>query len=65
MHTNDETLIKEAIAIMQETKSLDYARQVAKDIITDAWRDVESVLPETEAKGKLKVFADYLVSRDI
>lgn len=64
MHTRDQTLINEAIQIMVDTGSLDYARQVAKDIVNKAWADVEAVLPESEAKTKLKVFADYLVNRD-
>jgi geranylgeranyl pyrophosphate synthase len=63
-HTNDQTLINEAIQIMVDAGSLDYARDVAKKIVTEAWKDVESILPESEAKHKLKLFADYLVNRD-
>jgi geranylgeranyl pyrophosphate synthase len=49
---------------MVDAGSLDYARQVAKKIVTDAWAEVESVVPESPAKLKLKLFADYLVNRD-
>eukprot|EP01125_Pyxidicula_operculata_P022045 TRINITY_DN8843_c0_g1_i1.p1 TRINITY_DN8843_c0_g1~~TRINITY_DN8843_c0_g1_i1.p1 ORF type:complete len:367 (-),score=94.72 TRINITY_DN8843_c0_g1_i1:79-1179(-) len=65
MHTNDEKLIKEAIEIMKSTNSLDYAAGVAKEIIKKAWTDVEAVLPNNEARDKLRVFADYLVDRKI
>ena len=65
LHTNDQALINEAIDIMVETKSLDYARDVAKDIVTKAWADVQSILPhESQAKNRLRMFADYLIQRD-
>lgn len=64
LHTSDQELINEAIAILKETKSTDYARQVARDIVVAAWNEVEKVIPESEAKSKLKIFADYLIERD-
>lgn len=65
LHTNDEALIKEAIAIMKKNGSFEYAASVAKKLVVDAWANVEQHLPDNAAKTKLKVFADYLISRDI
>jgi len=63
--TNDPVVITEAIDIMRATDSLTYARGVAKEIIEKAWSDIEPLLPENEAKGKLKVFANYLINRQV
>lgn len=65
MRTSDRQLIQEAIDIIKATGSLEYSLQVAKDIIAKAWTNIEPLLPEGPAKPKLKVFADYLVSRSV
>lgn len=65
LHTNDQALINEAIDIMVEAKSLEYATQVARDIVTKAWAELESSLPtENQAKSRLRAFANYLIQRD-
>eukprot|EP01124_Arcella_intermedia_P032867 TRINITY_DN774_c0_g1_i1.p1 TRINITY_DN774_c0_g1~~TRINITY_DN774_c0_g1_i1.p1 ORF type:complete len:451 (-),score=78.11 TRINITY_DN774_c0_g1_i1:342-1511(-) len=63
--TSDALIIKEAIDIMKSTNSLVHSKQVASDIISNAWKEIEPLLPETPAKYKLKVFADYLINRSI
>jgi len=55
--------VKEAISIMEKYKSIEYAKSVAKNIIIDAWQDVDGVLKESEAKTRLKDFINYLVER--
>lgn len=63
--TNDPAVINEAIDIMKATDSLSYARSIAKEIIEKAWNDIEPLLPESEAKTKLRVFANYLINRQV
>jgi geranylgeranyl pyrophosphate synthase len=65
MHTNDEKLIDEAIAIIKSTGSIEYAKEFGRKMVSGAWSDVDRVLPESEAKHKLKAFADYLIERKI
>ncbi|MBU4245838.1 MAG: polyprenyl synthetase family protein [Nanoarchaeota archaeon] len=65
MHTNDKKLIYEAIAIIKKYGSVEYAKNRAKEIVKDAWKDVDSVLPESKSKDVLSAFADYLIERDI
>ncbi|MCK4715151.1 MAG: polyprenyl synthetase family protein [Candidatus Aenigmarchaeota archaeon] len=65
MHTSDEKLVREAVAIMERYGSIDYARKKATEIVEKSWKDVEPLLKESEAKEKLKVFVEYLVNRDI
>lgn len=64
MHTTDEKLIREAIAILRSTNSLDFAKGKARELISAAWKDIEPSLRNNAAKSKLKAFADYLVDRE-
>jgi len=65
MHTNDESLIREAIGIIRSTGSMDFAREKAREMVQAAWREMEPLLPDSLAKRKLKAFARFLVERDI
>jgi geranylgeranyl pyrophosphate synthase len=64
-HPSDQAVINEAIDIIKSTNSIAHAAKVARDIVAEAWKDVETSLPDTPAKLKLKAFADYLVEREI
>jgi len=65
MHTTDQKLRDEAIRIIEKYDSINYAKQRAQNIITESWREVDELLPRSDAKDKLKAFADYLVERTI
>jgi geranylgeranyl diphosphate synthase type I len=56
MHTIDQKLRDEAIAIMEKYKSIDYSRQYASSIVEESWCEVEELLPKSEAKNILKSF---------
>ena len=57
--------VDEAIEIMKRNGSIDYARQKAKELVREAWRQVAIALPSNAAKDKLQAFAGFLVDRDI
>ena len=65
MHTSNQKLRDEAIAIMQKYGSIDYAKNFARKILEESWKNVEKLLPESEAKEKLNVFARFLIERKI
>jgi len=65
MHTTDQKLRDEAIAIMQKYGSIDYAKNFAKRIVEESWRNVEKLLPPSSAKEKLNAFAKFLIERKI
>jgi len=65
MHTKDIKLIKEAIGIIRKYGSVGYAKEFARKIVKDAWIAAEPMIPENEAKKKLKAFASFLVEREI
>jgi geranylgeranyl diphosphate synthase type I len=63
MHTSDQALRDEAIAIMQRYRAVEYVKQTANRIVEESWADAEKLLPESEAKEKLKAFAEFLIKR--
>ncbi len=65
MHTKDKELIREAISILEKYGSIEYARKKARQLMEEAWKEVDEVLPPSEAKEKLRAFAQYLIERDV
>lgn len=65
MHTDKKEIIREAIGIIKKAGSIEYAKEFAKRTVKDAWESVEPMLPENDAKNKLKAFADFAVTREI
>jgi len=65
MHTADQGLRGEAIRIMEKYGSIDYARDFARNMVRESWAEVDRLLPPSEAKEKLRAFAEYLVERKI
>ncbi len=65
MHTTDQKLRDEAISILRDHGSIEYAKSFAQNMVKESWKDVDDVLPPSKAKDKLKAFADYLIERKI
>ncbi|MEM2242410.1 MAG: polyprenyl synthetase family protein [Candidatus Bathyarchaeia archaeon] len=65
MHTTDQKLRDEAIAIMKKYGSIDYAKNFARKIVEESWKNVEKLLPPSDAKEKLNAFAKFLIERKI
>jgi geranylgeranyl pyrophosphate synthase len=65
MHTTNQKLKNETIRIMQKYKSIDYAKEFARNKMTESWKEIERLLQPSEAKEKLRAFATYLVERKI
>lgn len=62
-HTTDETLKARAVEIMERSGSLDYARQYALGLVTEAKSQLNIALPESRAKDILLSMADYFIDR--
>ena len=70
MGTENEEIIREAIAILTESGSIEYASSIAKEMIRAAWQDLENDLPEDtdlakKAKSQLNELSEYLVDREL
>lgn len=65
MHSSDQRLRDEAIAIMKKYDSIEYAKEYARRIVRQSWGKIENSLPASPAKERLKAFAEYLIEREI
>lgn len=65
MHTSDQALRDEAIALMQKYRSIEHVKNTAARMVEESWKEVDRLLPQSEAKEKLKAFAEFLIKRTI
>lgn len=65
MHTKDEALLLEAIALIKKHGSIEYAKKTALRLVEESWRDVDAALPDLAAKRQLKELAQMLISRSV
>ena len=65
LRTKDRVLIERAIGILRDSGAVEYASDVARDLVRDAWAKLDGILVESEAKDKLKAFSDFAVEREI
>jgi geranylgeranyl pyrophosphate synthase len=65
MKTKDKLLIEEAILIIKKYKAIKYAKRKAKKLVESAWKELNPYINECESKNKLKLFADFLINREI
>jgi geranylgeranyl diphosphate synthase type I len=64
MHTSDQKLRDEAIALMQTYNAIEYVKRTAARLVEESWSDVDKLLPTPQAKEKLKAFAEFLIKRN-
>jgi geranylgeranyl pyrophosphate synthase len=65
MHTSDQKLRDEAISLMKKYHAIEHVTHTATRIVEESWKEVDRLLPESEAKEKLKAFAEFLIKRTI
>jgi geranylgeranyl diphosphate synthase type I len=64
MHTSDQALRDEAIALMQKYNAVEHVKRTAERIVEESWSEAEKLLPTPQAKEKLKQFAEFLIKRN-
>jgi geranylgeranyl pyrophosphate synthase len=65
MHTSDQKLRNEAIAIMKKNDAFDYVKKKADSMVEDSWKEAAKLLKPSAGKEKLKAFAEFLIKRSI
>ena len=65
MKTSDEALHKEAIDILREDEAVDFAKNAAKQTMLKAWKQIDGLLPDSEAKEDLHTLTSFLINRSI
>jgi len=63
MRTSDPELIKEAINIIKKSGAVKYAEEKARQLVTEAWLNVEDIFIEGKAKQLLKGLTEFLITR--
>jgi geranylgeranyl pyrophosphate synthase len=63
MHTSDQALRDEAIALLQKYGAMEHVKQTAERMVMTSWNEAEKLLPTPQAKEKLKAFAEFLIQR--
>ncbi|WP_299233292.1 polyprenyl synthetase family protein [Natronomonas sp.] len=62
---NTDAEVKEAVRILESTRSVGYARSVAADLSESAKAHLEGLDLAPEPSAKLAAFADFVVERDV
>ena len=57
-----EAEVEEAVAVLEEAGSIEYARSLARDLVAEG-KEYLQVLPDNEARLRLEQVADYLIER--
>ncbi|MDH5595672.1 MAG: polyprenyl synthetase family protein [Candidatus Bathyarchaeota archaeon] len=65
MHTTDQKIRNEAIDIIRKYGSIEYAKEYARNMMKESWKEIDEFLPPSNAKEELKAFSSYLVERKI
>jgi len=65
MHTSEQRLRDEAIAIMEKYDSIEHTKRFARRIVKTSWKEAEQLLPDSTAKEKLRAFAEFLTERKV
>jgi geranylgeranyl pyrophosphate synthase len=63
LKTKDPAIIKKAINILKKYDSINYAKNIAEELVKDSWNTLDRYIIESESKDKLKLFAEYLIER--
>lgn len=63
--TNTEDDILEALAILEETDSVEYARERALDIAATACAELDTLPLDDETDRKLREFTEFVIDRDV
>jgi geranylgeranyl pyrophosphate synthase len=50
---------------MEKNGAIDYVNNLARKIVQESWKEVDSLLPTSGAKEKLKHIVNFLIERKI
>ena len=64
MHSSEQALRDEAIALMQKYGAIQHVKRTAEKMVEESWTETEKLLPTPQAKEKLKAFAEFLIKRN-
>jgi len=63
--TKDKELINEAIEIIKKYSGIKDSKKVAEELVSKAWKELDLIFPESYSKNKLRLFANFMIEREI
>lgn len=63
--TKDKNIIQEAIDIINKYSGIEDSKKVAEELVSKAWKEIDLIFPNSDSKNKLKLFADFMIKREI
>jgi geranylgeranyl diphosphate synthase, type I len=63
MKTKDPKLVQEAISILKDTKSIEYAKTVGNELMLKTWNEIKPHFPDNQARSDMDALLDYHVNR--
>ena len=64
MHTTDQSLINEAIRLISKTGAIEYADRKKQELVEKCLNELDKALPDSKAKERLKLIAEFVISRN-
>lgn len=58
-------MLKEAVQILHDEGSVEYAKNISINKVSSAWKEIEPVLPDCDAKDDLYDLQQYLITRSL
>jgi geranylgeranyl diphosphate synthase type I len=62
-HTSDPAVLAEAVEIMEQAGSVEFARTYARDLVVDAKQGLVEAIPKSRARDLLASMADFFIKR--
>lgn len=64
MRTKEKKIIEEAINLIVKSGAINYAKNTAKNIVKNSWKDVKDMFIDCKEKYILEELVNYIVERD-
>lgn len=65
LHTHDQSLIEEAVGLINQAEGIEKAQKTMKEIFEDAWRKLDPLIQDSSKKDQLYNLAKFLIDRQI
>lgn len=62
-HTRDGQKVNHAIGLIKSCGAVDYAVKFSQGLVKTSWETITRVLPPSQAREKIGVFAEFLITR--
>lgn len=65
LHTNDQSLIEEAVGLINQAEGVEKAQKTMKKLFEDAWNELDPLIANSSKKDQLYDLAKFLINRQV